>query len=167
MKAKEFFTSTIIRNTFDSSARNRVQNYMQGRGYLADFSPTEAAVSLIFLSCTATKEDLENFGDALLEAETTYRQPEPLLEVIRFILSDELNAATVERLTFDRMNGAVYIRLIDETEIKAVDLPVPVTPDWGAAPGVEFSRLQLCSLANDLSSEFIKGEIIHDKFNEN
>lgn len=163
METAELFNSYQLRKKFDSDQLNRVQNWMQANGYLTDpvVMPGTMASALILLSFTATESDLQEYGEIILNASTGYREPETLQYVLSYLLSDPLNSATVQQLIFDRQAGRVTLQLVDDSEIKAINLPVILTPDWKAEAGVQWSREELVHLVGSIQEE-TAGDLITD-----
>lgn len=166
MNIKQFFEQQTIRKKFFGEDIQRVQNWMQGAGYLKDpeVLPGEAATAVILLSMTCTEADLESFGHAILQSQTDYKEPETLQEILAFILSDETNGLAIEAIHFDRMKGRVTMSLVDGSEILVTTIRVPIRAEWKQPGGISWNKTELIILASNLAEiEYIEaGEILSD-----
>ena len=156
MKTDDFYRLSIIRDKFEPGMIKAVRDHLGNE----DVTPERAADAVILLSACATEYDVQNFAELILNAKTANREPETLREVLGYILSDELNAACIEQITFDRRAGRVIIKLIDDTEIKVINLPTVATPDWKAPAGIEWTREDLIHIASELQADDHCGEIL-------
>ena len=156
MKTQDFYRLTHIRNRFEPALVRAVRIHLGDE----DVTPERAAAAVILLSSCATECDVQNFAELILNAKTANREPETLREVLGYILSEELTAACIEQVTFDRRAGRVIIKLIDDTEIKVIDLPTVATPDWKAPAGIEWTREELVFIASELQADDHCGEIL-------
>lgn len=163
MNQEYFFTNYQIKKKFNSHTISRVKTFMLEKGFLGEdqeITPRLAAIFIILASCTVTETDLQTLGRVLPTLETKYPEPENLAFVVAFILSDELKAASMDELIFDRMKGHVIFKLVDGSEVLATNIPIPIQPDWKEPGGIVWKREELVALANSLSDEVQKGEIL-------
>ena len=156
MKLTDFYRLTHIRNRFEPGMVRAVRDHLGNE----DVTPERAAEAVILLSACAAESDIEHFGQLILNAKTDNLEPETLREVLGYILSDELTAACIEQVTFDRRAGRVLIRLIDYEQIKILGLPLPATPTWKADAGVVWDREELVLVASELQADDHCGEIL-------
>ena len=174
MKTKQFFELKILRQKFTADNRRAVRQWLQ-KNYTAndEISQGTAAAAVILLSLIETPGDIENLAPVILASETAGKDYESLVESLGYLLSEELNAATVENLTFNRATGQIRAEFIDGKKLLVANIPGIFTPQWNAPAVVSWSRLQLISLANDLQQDHFKGEQVMDfaayieKFNTN
>lgn len=164
MTYNQFFNSYQLRKKFSSDSLNRVHRYMKVNGFLDthQITSTQAAAALILLGCTATKSDLDTFGRELLILPTPGTEPEGILETISYSLSDKMNAATVQSLVFNRMQGLIIFTLIDDSR-HVVDMNVPIQPEWKQPGGITFLQHELVMISDSLNEQEQAGELIGEE----